>query len=209
ALPVNQQTEINGAFAEAASHFRLAVKRRDNGTDFVGSAVNQIGIPLSLWEGFLDICEWALWRKDWQSLSSEDWAEAIEKRSGSRKRLRHFLVENREFASGFIQELLDAREILSGDLKLTIKDIAQATVLRPEYFDDVPETADFLRPQDPDSLFRYRVKLIFNEPRRNISLLLPSVSRDKLPAYWRVGSRRQEAAPSPDELILNSDAFSN
>src|SRR5262249_26467410 len=79
ALPVNQQTEINGAFAEAASHFRLAVKRRDNGTDFVGSAVNQIGIPLSLWEGFLDICEWALWRKDWQSLSSEDWAEAIEK----------------------------------------------------------------------------------------------------------------------------------
>src|SRR5262249_26327684 len=91
----------------------------------------------------------------------------------------------------------------------TIKDIAQASVLRQEYFDDVPETADFLRPQDPDSLFRYRVRLIFDEARRNISLLLPSVSRDKLPAYWCVGSRRQEAAPSPDELILNADAFSD
>jgi hypothetical protein len=208
-LPVNQQTDINGAFAEAAGQFRLPVKRRDHGTDFVGSALNQIGVPLSLWDGFLDICEWALWRKDWQSLSNEDWAEAIEKRSGSRKRLRHFLIENRESASAFIQEMLDAREILSHDLTLTIKDIAQASVLRPEYFDDVPETADFLRPQDPDSLFRYRVRLILDESRRMISLFLPSVSRDKLPAYWCVGSRRQQAAPSPDELVLNSDAFSN
>lgn len=206
-LPVNQQTEINGAFAEAVNHFRLPIKRRGGGTDFVGSAVDQIGVPLSLWDGFLDICEWALWRKDWRSLSTQDWTDAIEKRSGSRKRLRHFLIDNRESASAFIQELHDAREILSGDLALTIKDIAQASVLRPEYFDDVPETADFLRPRDPDSLFRYRVRLVFDETRRAISLLLPSVGRDKLPAYWCVGSRRQEAAPSPDELILNSDAF--
>ena len=208
-LPVNQQTDINGAFATAASHFRLTMKHRDHGTDFVGSAVNQIGIPLSLWDGFLEISDWALWRKDWRSLSDQEWTEAVEKRSGSRKRLRHFLIENRESASGFIQELLDAREILSSDLTLTIKDIAQASVLRAEYFDDVPETADFLRPQDPDSLFRYRVRLILDEHRRNISLLLPSINRDKLPALWCVGSRRQEAAPAPDELILNSDAFSN
>jgi hypothetical protein len=208
-LPVNQQTDINGAFAIAADHFRLKVKRRDSGTDYVGSAVNQIGVPLSLWDGFLEVCDWALWRKDWKALSDEEWAEAVEKRSGSRTRLRRFLAENRESASELIQEMLDAREILSSDLTLTIKDIAQASVLRPEYFDDVPETADFLRPQDPDSLFRYRVRLILDEARRNISLLLPSVSRDRLPAQWYVGSRRQEAAPSPDELILNSDAFSS
>ena len=208
-LPVNQQTDINGAFAIAADHFRLKVKRRDSGTDYVGSAVNQIGVPLSLWDGFLEVCDWALWRKDWKALPDDEWAETVKKRSGSRTRLHRFLTENRESASELIQEMLDAREILSSDLTLTIKDIAQACVNRTEYFDDVPETADFLRPQDPDSLFRYRVRLILDESRRNISLLLPSVSRDRLPAQWCVGSRRQEAAPSPDEMILNSDAFSS
>jgi hypothetical protein len=33
------------------------------------------------------------------------------------------------------------------------------------------------------------------------------MSRDKLPASWCVGSRQQEAAPSPDDLVLNSDSF--
>jgi hypothetical protein len=208
-LSPNHQTEINGAFGEATRRFGLQLKRRGNGTDFVGSAVDYIGVPLSLWDGFLEICDWALWRKDWSALPDEAWAEAVEKRSGSRTRLRRFLIENRESASRLIQEMIDARDILSNDPQLTIRDIAQASVLRPEYFDDVPETADFLRPQDPDSLFHHRVRLILNESHRNISLLLPSVNREKLPAYWRVGSRRQEAAPSPDEFVLDSDAFSD
>jgi len=208
-LPANQQTEINGVFAAAVHQFQLELKLRGNGTDFVGSAVNLIGIPLSLWDGFLEICDWAIWRKDWRSLSDEEWTEAVEKRAGSRTRLRRFLTENRESASGFIQDVLDAREILSSEPQLTIRDIARASILRQEYFDDVPETADFLRPQDPDSLFRYRVRLIWDERRQNISVLLPAISRDKLPALWCVGSRRQEAAPSPDELVLNSDAFAS
>lgn len=206
-LPPNQQTEINGAFGAAVSHFRLELKHRDRGTDFVGSAVNLIGIPLSLWDGFLEICDWAIWQKDWKSLSDQGWAEIIEKRSGSRTRLRRFLTENRQSASEFIQDVLDLREILSGDSHLTIGDIARASILRPEYFDDVPETADFLRPQDPDSLFRFRVRLVWDERRRNISVLLPAISRDKLPALWCLGSHRQSAAPSPDELVLNSGAF--
>jgi hypothetical protein len=206
-LPANQQTEINGVFAAAVHHFRLELKRRGNGTDFVGSAVNLIGIPLSLWDGFLEVCDWALWQRDWKSFSEQEWAENVEKRSGSRTRLRRFLTENRQSASQFIQEVLDARDILLTEPHLTIKDIAQASILRAEYFDDVPETADFLRPQDPDSLFRYRVRLIWDERRQNLSLLLPAVSRDKLPALWHVGSHQQEAAPSPDELILNSEAF--
>jgi hypothetical protein len=208
-LPANRQTEINGVFAKAVHQFQLELKTRGNGTDFVGSAVNLIGIPLSLWDGFLEVCDWALWRNDWRSLSKEEWAEAVEKRSGSRTRLRRFLTENRDAASGFIQDVLDAREILSSDPLLTIRDIARASILRQEYFDDVPETADFLRPQDPDSLFRYRVLLIWDEQRQNISMLLPAVSRDKLPALWCVGPRRQEAAPSPDEMILNSEAFAS
>ena len=191
-LPANQQTEINAVFATAVHQFRLELKLRGNGTDFVGSAVNLIGIPLSLWDGFLEICDWAIWRKDWRSLSDEEWTDAVEKRTGSRTRLRRFLTENRESASRFIQDVLDAREILSSDPQLTIRDIARASILRQEYFDDVPETADFLRPQDPDSLFRYRVRLIWDERRQNISVLLPAISRDKLPALWCVGSRRQE-----------------
>jgi hypothetical protein len=206
-LPPNQQTEINGVFATAANHFRLELKHRDRGTDFVGSAVNLIGIPLSLWDGFLEICDWAIWQKDWRSLSDQGWAEAVEKRSGSRTRLRRFLTENRQSASAFIQDVLDVREILSGDPQLTIGDIARASILRQEYFDDVPETADFLRPQNPDSLFRFRVKLIWDEQRQNISLLLPALGCDRLPASWCVGSRQQEAAPSPDDLVLNSDSF--
>lgn len=206
-LPANQQSEINTVFATAARRFGLELKLRDKGTDFVGTAVNLIGIPLSLWDGFLEVCDWALWHKDWRSLSHEEWKDVIEKRSGSRTRLRRFLTENRESAGGFIQDVLDVREILSGDPQLTIGDIAGASILRQEYFDDVPETADFLRPQDPDSLFRFRVRLIWDEQRQNISLLLPALGRDKLPASWSVGSRQQEAAPSPDDLVLNADAF--
>lgn len=204
----NRQTEINRAFGSAAGRLGLELKHRDHGTDFVGSAVNYIGVPLSLWDGFLEVCDWALWRNDWRTLSNEEWALAVEKRSGSRTRLRRFLSENRESGSALIQEMLDARDILSKEPHLTIDDIRQASILRAEYFDDVPETADFLRPQNPDSLFRYPVRLVWDESRGNLSLLLPAVSRDKLPALWRVGSHQQEAAPSPDELVLNSDAFS-
>jgi hypothetical protein len=206
-LPANQQSEINMVFAIAARQFGLELKIRGKGTDFVGSAVNLIGIPLSLWDGFLEVCDWALWHKDWRTMSDEEWDDVVERRSGSRTRLRRFLTENRESASGFIQDVLDVREILSGDPELTIGDIARASILRQEYFDDVPETADFLRPQDPDSLFRFRVRLIWDEHRQNISLLLPAMSRDRLPASWCIGSRQQEAAPSPDDLVLNSDSF--
>ncbi len=209
-LPANQQSDINGAFADAVTHFGLKLILRGNGTDFVGSAVNFIGIPLSLWDGFLEVCDWALWRTDWRSLSELEWTDAITKRSGSRRRLQRFLTENRESASGLIQELLDAREILTADPHLTISDIAQACILRSEYFDEVPETADFLRPQNPDSLFQHRARLVWNEDRRNISLQLPSVSSQKLPGVWQIGSLpSQAAAQSPDEFILNSNAFSS
>ncbi len=210
-LPANQQQEINGAFAKAAKYFGLKLKPRDNGTDFVGSAVHHIGIPLSLWDGFLDICEWALWRKDWKTLTEEEWVDAVGKRAGGRQRLKRFLIDNRESASSFIQEMLDARKILTDDSGLTIDDIAQlaSILLRVEYFDEVPETAEFLRPQNPDSLFQDRARLTWDDQRRRISLYLPAVKREKLPANWHVGRYIQKAAPDPDELLLNSEAFHN
>lgn len=203
----NQQNEINSEFAIAAQHFGLKLKPRGNGTDFVGSAVQYIGIPLSLWDGFLDICEWVRWREDWKTLSNEEWTEAIEKRTGGRRRLKRFLIDNRESASGFVQEILDVREILTADPSQTINDIAQASILRLEYFDEVPETAEFLCPQNPDSLFQDRVNLVWDEHRREIFLQLPAVKRQQLPATWRVETQIQSAVPSPDNLVLNSAAF--
>lgn len=208
-LPANQQQEINGAFATAAKRFGLELKLRGKGTDFVGSAVNYIGVPLSLWDGFLTICEWALWRKDWKGLTNADWADAIEKRSGSRRRLTNFLTDNRELATNLIQDILDVREILAANPDLTLDGIAQASILRTEYFDEVPETADFLRPDNPESLFQGRARIVWNERRNNIVVQLPGISRHKLPATWHLDSRSQLAATNPDEFPLDSEAFCN
>jgi hypothetical protein len=150
-----------------------------------------------------------LWRKDWKTLSDEEWKDVIDSRCGGRRRLKKFLIENRDTASNFVQEMLDAREILTKETDLTVGNISQASILRAEYFDDVPETAEFLRPQNPDSLFQDRARLIWNEQRRRIGVQLPSVEQNKLPAIWRIGEHSQAATNSPDELSLNSEAFRN
>ena len=206
-LPTNQQTKINLAFSKVAERLGLRLQSRENRTDFVGSAVYHIGIPLSLWDGFIEICEWALWRDDWKTLSDKEWAEFVGKRAGSRQRLKKFLIDNREVASALIKEMLDAREILIKDERLTINVLKQACFLRSEYFDEVPEMAEFLRPKAPDSLFDDRARLVWNEQRSRISLHLPGVATDKLPATWRIGTLTHEAASTPDELVLNSVAF--
>lgn len=208
-LPANQQADINRVFAKAAKEFGLELRLRNHGTDYVGSAIYYIGIPLSLWDGFLDICEWALWQRDWEGLTDEEWKNTIEKRAGGRQRLKKFLNDNRESAIAFVREMLDAREIFARDHSQTINDIAQISILRYEYFDEVPETAEFLRPQNPDSLFKDRARLIWNEQRQHISLQLPSVPQNKLPATWRVGTLSQYAAQSPDEIPINAEAFCN
>ncbi len=86
-LSNNHQTEINNAFAKVAENLELRIQRGD----YVGSAVYHIGIPLSLWDGFLEICEWALLQHGWKSLSHTDWDEAMAKRAGGRTRLKNFL----------------------------------------------------------------------------------------------------------------------
>ena len=208
-VPANRQIDINRQFAEAAESFGLKIRQRDSGMDFVGSAVYHIGIPLSMWDGFLEICEWALWQDDWKGLSDQGWSEAVTKRAGSRTRLRNFLLDNREAASAFIQEMHDAREILIEDELLAISDLKQACILRQEYFDEVPETAEFLRPANPESLFRDRARLVWDEQHYCINLHLPAVANEKLPATWTVGTRTQAAATAPDILTLNSEAFAH
>ena len=76
-IPPNQQSKINQAFSWALERLGFRILRKvshrtlhlletelpveDSTTSYVGSAIYQIGIPLSLWDGFLEICEWASW----------------------------------------------------------------------------------------------------------------------------------------------------
>ncbi len=206
-LPSAEQERINIAFARTARKYDLKIRRRQSSTDYIGSAVYHIGIPLSLWAGFLEICEWALAHDTWDELSDEEWSEVATKRSGGRTRLRTFLLGNREAASNLIQEMHAARKRLIEDQQLTISDLQQASLLRQEYFDEVPETAEFLRPEDPESLIRDRARLVWDEDQDRIYLQLPAVSNDKLPATWKIGSLAQAAASTPDILVLNAEAF--
>lgn len=206
-IPPNRQSEINSHFFMVAEKAGLRMLQRHHGKDYVGSAVYYIGIPLSLWDGFIEICEWALWQEGWERLTDEKWTEAIGKRVGGRQRLRKFLIDNRDAAVSFIKEILDARRILTESPNYTITDLSQACFLRPEYFTEVPETAEFLLPHDPESLFRDRARLTCDFDRCCISIRLPAVSRENLPAIWSIGTHTQEAAATPDELVLNSRAF--
>ena len=67
AVPVNLQTTINHLFAQAAGRFKLPVTQGS----YVSSSVGHIGIPLSMWDAFLLVCEWALWTERWHELSEE------------------------------------------------------------------------------------------------------------------------------------------
>ncbi len=80
-------------------------------------------------------------------------------------------------------------------------------ILRAEYFDEVPETADFLRPDDPESLFADRGRLAWNEERHTISLYLPPVRHALLPAVWRLGDREQPATTTALDFQINGGAF--
>jgi hypothetical protein len=73
----------------------------------------------------------------------------------------------------------------------------------------VPETADFLRPQNPDSLFQDRAKVALDENHQQIYLRVPAVESKKLPALWRVKAVVMDAASTADRLALNSEAFTN
>ena len=207
APPVSQQALINKAFRKALEENQLKLVSHAGKVDFVGSAIWHIGIPLSLWDGFIDVCEWASWQQNWESISSADWTVMVTKRIPNRPRLRRFLIENREAATSFIKEILDVRDLLRNDLSLTIENLACASILRHEFFDEVPETAEFLRPQNPDSLLKNRARIILSESRREICVQLPGVDREHLPAIWQIGIRQQKAALTPTEMVLDTDVF--
>jgi hypothetical protein len=174
---------------------------------YVGSAVHHIGIPISLWDGFLDLCEWAAAREDWQSLSGDEWETTVTRLSGSRRRLRSFLLSNRQGGTEIIREMLDARRCLASDPALTVDQLKQACLLRVEYFDEVPETAEFLKPNDPESLFRDRPRLVWKDQNCSLVLHLPGLDRQRLPATWNIAGRPLAANATPAEIAIDSAAF--
>lgn len=206
-IPGNQQRDINSAFADAAKAAGLIIFKKEARTESVGSAVYHAGIPLSLWDGFLEICRWAWLRDDWKELSDEQWDEFVARRAGGRVRLKRFLCENRETATQLVQEMMDAKIMLKEHPNYSIKDIANVCFIRPEYFEEVPETAEFLRPGDPDSLFKYKPQLSWNES--SIIIRLPGVDPEKLPADWRIGDSTYKASSSPIQRNIDNAAFKN
>lgn len=199
-IPASKQHEINADFVRVATQLGLKMLS----TDYVGSAVYQIGIPLSLWQHFLRFCEWAWSNEEWEAISTIEWEKAVEKRIINIPRLRNFLLGNRGDATTFTHEILDARRRLSENEKLTLNDLKQASLLRQEYFDEVPETAEFLRPSNPDSLFQHRAKLYWDEGRSRISLHLPAVNSEN--ATWKIGNLEHPASTAIS-LYLDSRAF--
>jgi len=206
-IPVNQQTELNRAFLLAARKILLPAPDVFGPGAYVSLAVSYIGIPLSLWDEFLEFCEWALWHDEWSTLSEDAWADAVEKQIGGRPRLKDFLLQNREVASVFVRELLEVRSLLSQDKSLPVRELAQASLLRMEYFVEVPETDEFLRPADPDSLSLQRPHLFWDGERNRISVYLPAVPKENLPATWQLGGCSQPASTTPNEMVINSKAF--
>lgn len=158
-LSPTRKRKLNENFARAADAAGLPIIKTAGGCSFVGTAVFFIGVPVSLWDEFLIICEWVLYRKGWKNFSDDQWQAELENRFARWKRLVKFLTENRQAATEFIQEMLDARKMLSEDTQLNLSDIRQASILREEYFEEVPETAEFLRPNDPESLSNRRPRL--------------------------------------------------
>jgi len=209
-IPPNQQAELNNSFIRASESFGLrALGKTSRRTphSYIGLAVSQIGIPLSLWDGFLEICNWASWQDNWDTYSDEAWELAIGKRAGSRTRLKNFLVLNRDTSTSFIKEILGARNFLATNPEWGISELSQACLLRAEYFEEVPETAEFLRPNNPESLIADRAQILWDEKKGRIVLYLPGVPPNKLPATWSLDRLMLFASRSPHEFAVNSAAF--
>ncbi len=205
-VPPRDQDRINKDFMHCLGHFELPLRSHANRGDYVGSAVHFTGVPLGVWGDFVSLCHWALWNPDWGDMADGRWGQFTEQHCGGRKRLKRFLVENRELAHSMLRKMLELRQRFAADLDL-VDNLLDCGPIRREYLEEVPETAEFLCPQHPDRLGRRRAKLVFDRARREIYISLPGVSRAELPARWRVAEIEKDAGENPSKASLNSAAF--
>jgi len=208
----NRQTEINDVFDLISSHLGLEILHGAAGKRLcVQSAVRHVGIPVRIWRGFIEVCERLfLEPEDWKQWPEDRWQNATSLWLGGRKNLRAFFVENRETAEKWIEEMLEARRILEKNPDWTLDDVAQVSHLRPEYFDEVPETATFLRPIETETLFRDRPRLRLRWQPGSVAIQIetPRLKNESwLPAEWLVLDRRANASTNPVPIPLHGGAF--
>jgi hypothetical protein len=198
-----QQSKINEEFRKMTEILSLNLRGSEGRKAYVDTSIYFIGIPLTLWDGFLTICEWALQRTDWEKLADDEWKDLIERRCRGQTRLSRFLVNNRDLATIYLKDMLDLRECSNPG------NMIEASLIRKEYFEEVPETAEFLSPNNPDALLKDTVSLVWKQETDEICLHLPGVSQEKLPATWNACGYSKRAGVSPGEIVINSAAFCN
>ncbi len=200
-----QYKQLTKFFFYHAREIGLATLESSPRNEFVGAAIFQIGVPLSLWQDFLRICENLWWREDWKTFSDDEWQVFIERKaSGLTARLKGFFVENPRTARRFIAEVHDVRRLVASGAD--VAEIVQMSFLRPEHFAAAPETEQFISPQK-SLAFLNRFQLVWNENQAKISIYLPPVAAAELPAVWRLGETEQRADLYQQEFPVNRHAF--
>ena len=205
-IPVNDQRNINDEFERLAAYLNIPLRHRANSKDCVGSAVNLVGVPVAVWDDFLSLCYWALWNQGWKDLSGGEWQTVARSRCGGRDRLRRFLLENRELAMAIMEKMICLRQRLAEDPEFA-PELDGSSLIRREYIEEVPATAEFLSPQKPERLYQDRVSLAFDKLNGTIYLRVPASSEAKLPAEWEINGITKSASKYPDRIELNSRAF--
>ena len=203
-----QYHQLNDFFFSHAKEVGLETLESSRGKDFVGTAIFQIGVPLTFWQDFLKICENLWWREDWENFSSDEWENLVNRKVGGLARLKRFLVGNPKTARRFVAEVHDIKRLVaSGE---NVGEILQMSFLRPEHFVVAPETEQFISPQkslEKSLAFLNRFQLIFNINEAKISVYLPPVAAAELPAVWRSGEIERRADIYQQEFPINRHAF--
>ncbi|MDQ3750202.1 MAG: hypothetical protein M3367_14500 [Acidobacteriota bacterium] len=199
-----QYHQLTDFFLQQAKEIGLVTLVSSRGKDFVGTAIFQIGVPLTFWQEFLKICEDFWWREDWKKFSSDEWEAFVTRKVGGLARLKRFLVDNPNTARRFIAEVHDIRHLVASGAD--VAEIVQMSFLRPEHFAAAPETEQFISPQK-NLAFLNRFQLIWNENQAKISIYLPPVAAAELPAVWRLGDLEQRADIYQQEFSVNGRAF--
>jgi hypothetical protein len=205
-----QVADLRGAHERAIKALGLEMVRNASlDRMIVGSAVHHIGVPLSLWADFLAVADHTLRQPAWRSWSTEQWVADVSIRCGPRTRLLNFLKANETAARETIEELGQIRDYAMTDPATTIEDLADLAhvqFLRDEYFDEIPETAEFFRPDNLLSLFAGRYFLRYDDERDRIDVHLPRLDEPGN-AVWRVGDCEQAARREPSWMAIDSAAF--
>lgn len=209
-LTENQRVAIRDAHAAALERLGLDLARNQADDRMtVASAVHHIGVPLSLWADFLGVAEHILRQDNWETWTSERWQVDVTTRCGPRTRLRDFLTANEASARRTIRELGEIRDFATAEPTSTIEDLAAVAnlpFLRDEFFDEVPETAEFFRPDNLISLFARRCFLRYEDETSRLQIHLPAVEEPS-GFVWRVGDLEKEALREPSWFTIDAAGF--